>query len=448
MRNRVVITGLGCVTPLGSEVREVWDRLTAGRSGVGRLTLFDASRFPVQIAAEVRDWSIAEVGEDPLRWRHHPRQTRFAVASGIKAMRYAGLEELEHRNGNDHSRIVDPLRFGVYLGCGETYQDWHQFAQMMADSMQDDQFSAEKFTEQALRLWRPDTEAELELNMPAAHLAARFNAQGPNANCIAACASSSQAIGESAEMIRQGEVDMMLAGGAHSMIHPFGISGFHRLSALSQRNDDPAHAVRPFDRERDGFVVGEGAAMVVLESLEHARRRGAEILGELTGYGSAQDAFRITDVHPEGRGAASSITNALKDADISPYEISYVNAHGTGTVLNDKIETLAIKRVFGDDAYRVPVSSTKSMLGHFTTAGGAIELVVAVMAIRSGVLPPTINYENADPDCDLDYVPNTARETVCRHVLSNSFGFGGQNVALVVSQFDERRRNLVAKRAA
>ncbi|HEY2761442.1 MAG TPA: beta-ketoacyl-[acyl-carrier-protein] synthase family protein [Pirellulales bacterium] len=446
MRNRVVITGLGCVTPLGSEVREVWDRLTAGRSGVGRLTLFDASRFPVQIAAEVKDWSIAEVGEDPLRWRHHPRQTRFAVASGIKAMRYAGLEELEHRNGNGYS--IDPLRFGVYLGCGETYQDWHQFAQMMADSMHDEQFSQEKFTEQALRLWRADAEAELELNMPAAHLAARFNAQGPNANCIAACASSSQAIGESAEMIRQGEVDMMLAGGAHSMIHPFGISGFHRLSALSQRNDDPAHAVRPFDRERDGFVVGEGAAMVVLESLEHAQRRGAEILGELTGYGSAQDAFRITDVHPEGRGAASSIANALKDADISPYEISYVNAHGTGTVLNDKIETLAIKHVFGDDAYRVPVSSTKSMLGHFTTAGGAIELVVAIMAIRSGVLPPTINYENVDPDCDLDYVPNTARETVCRHVLSNSFGFGGQNVALVVSQFDERRRNLVAKRAA
>ena len=178
MRNRVVITGLGCVTPLGSEVSEVWDHLTEGRSGVGRLTLFDASRFPVQIAAEVRDWSIAEVGEDPLRWRHHPRQTLFAIASGIKAMRYAGLEELEHRNGNGHSRIVDPLRFGVYLGCGETYQDWHQFAQMMADSMQDDQFSAEKFTEQALRLWRPDAEAELELNMPAAHLAARFNCAG------------------------------------------------------------------------------------------------------------------------------------------------------------------------------------------------------------------------------------------------------------------------------
>jgi 3-oxoacyl-[acyl-carrier-protein] synthase II len=444
MRRRVVITGLGCVTPLGSDVHTVWDRLTAGRSGVGRLTLFDASRFPVQIAAEVKGWSIAEVGEDPARWRHHPRQTLFAVASGIKAMRAAGLADAAIGNGCK----IDPLRMGVYLGCGETYQDWNQFAHLMADSMQGDVFHPEIFTERALRLWRTDDELELELNMPAAHLAARFNAQGPNANCIAACASSSQAIGEAAEMIRAGEVDLMLAGGAHSMIHPFGISGFHRLSALSQRNDDPMHAVRPFDRERDGFVVGEGAAVIVLESLEHAQRRGAEIWAELTGYGSSQDAFRITDVHPEGRGAASCMTLALANADLRPDQISYVNAHGTGTVLNDKIETLAIKRVFGDDAYHVPISSTKSMLGHFTTAGGAIELVVGVMAIRSGVLPPTINYETADPDCDLDYVPNVARELACRHVLSNSFGFGGQNVALVVSHFDHRRRNLVAKRAA
>jgi 3-oxoacyl-[acyl-carrier-protein] synthase II len=442
MRRRVVITGLGCVTPLGSDVHQVWNRLVEGHSGVGRLTLFDASRYPVQIAAEVKNWSIAEVGEDPKRWQHHPRQTLFAVASGISAMRSAGLDGLE--NG---SRL-DPLKFGVYLGCGETYQDWNQFTELMAGSMDGEQFRPELFTEQALRLWRPDDELELELNMPAAHLAARFNAQGPNANCIAACASSSQAIGEAAEMIRMGEAEVMMAGGAHSMIHPFGISGFHRLSALSQRNDDPAHAVRPFDRERDGFVVGEGAAIVILESLEHARRRGAEIWAELTGYGSAQDAFRITDVHPEGRGGATCMRRALMDADIEPSRISYVNAHGTGTVLNDKVETLAIKQVFGDDAYRVPVSSTKSMLGHFTTAGGAIELVVGIMAIRSGVLPPTINYETADPDCDLDYVPNVARETACRHVLSNSFGFGGQNVALVVSQFDERRRNLVAKRAA
>jgi 3-oxoacyl-[acyl-carrier-protein] synthase II len=441
MRRRVVITGIGCVTPLGSSVREVWSRLTEGNSGVGRLTLFDASRFPVQIAAEVKNWSIAEIGEDPDCWRHHPRQTLFAVASGIKAVHDAGL------NGYINPQI-DPLRFGVYLGCGETYQDWNQFAQMMAGSLDGEEFRPEKFTEQAIRLWRPEGEAELELNMPAAHLAARFNAQGPNANCIAACASSTTAIGESAEMIRNGEVDIMLAGGAHSMIHPFGISGFHRLSALSMRNEDPSHAVRPFDRDRDGFVVGEGAAMVVLESLEHAQRRGAEILAELTGYGSAQDAFRVTDIHPEGRGAATCMELALKDADVTPAQISYVNAHGTGTVLNDKIETLAIKRVFGDDAYHVPISSTKSMLGHFTTAGGAIELVVGVMAIRTGILPPTINYETADPECDLDYVPNVARERFCRHVLSNSFGFGGQNAALVVSQFDEHRRGMVAKRAA
>lgn len=445
MRRRVVITGVGCVTPLGSSVREVWSRLTEGNSGVGRLTLFDASRYPVQIAAEVkREWSIAEVGEDPLRWRHQPRQTLFAVASGIKAVHDAGL------SGDNYGASLqfDPARFGVYLGCGETYQDWNLFAQMMAHSMEGEAFQSDKFTEQALRLWRPNDELELELNMPAAHLAARFNAQGPNANCIAACASSTTAIGESAEMIRNGEVDIMLAGGAHSMIHPFGISGFHRLSALSQRNEDPAHAVRPFDRDRDGFVVGEGAAMVVLEDLEHAQRRGADILAELTGYGTAQDAFRITDVHPEGRGAASCMSLALKDAGINPEEISYVNAHGTGTLLNDKIETLAIKRVFGDDAYHVPISSTKSMLGHFTTAGGAIELVISVMAIRTGVLPPTINYDHADPDCDLDYVPNVARERSCRHVLSNSFGFGGQNAALVVSHFDERRRGMVAKKAA
>ena len=344
-------------------------------------------------------------------------------------MRSAGLDG--GQNGHSNGHAYDPLRFGVYLGCGETYQDWNQFAEIMAQSMEGEEFKPEKFTEQALRLWRSDDELELELNMPAAHLAARFNAQGPNANCIAACASSSQAIGEAAEMIRSGEVDLMMAGGAHSMIHPFGISGFHRLSALSQHNDDPAQAVRPFDRNRDGFVVGEGAAIVILESLEHARKRGAEIWAELAGWGSAQDAFRITDVHPEGRGAASCMARALEDADLAPDRISYVNAHGTGTVLNDKMETLAMKRVFGDDAYHVPISSTKSMLGHFTTAGGAIELVVGIMAIRTGVLPPTINYQTADPDCDLDYVPNVARETACRHVLSNSFGFGGQNVALL-----------------
>ena len=438
MERRVVVTGLGCVTPLGADVHQVWQRMVEGHSGVGRLTLFDAHDFPVRIAAEVRDWDISEVGEDPARWQCHPRQTVFAVASAIKAYRSAGLS----------SSAIDPLRFGVYLGCGETYQDFFRFAELVHASMDGDQFSRDRFTERALRCWNPREEQELELNMPASHLAGMFDAQGPNANCIAACTSSTQAIGQSAEIIRRGQADVMLAGGAHSMIHPFGLTGFQRLSALSTRNSDPSAAVRPFDRDRDGFVIGEGGAILVLEELDHARRRGADIWGEVVGFGSAQDAYRITDAHPEGRGAALSIERALTDAHLNPEDIDYINAHGTSTVLNDKVETVAIKRAFGRQAYRVPISSSKSMLGHFTTAGGAIELVVCLMVLRSGVLPPTLNYETPDPDCDLDYVPNTARESRCRHVLSNSFGFGGQNAALVVSRFGEPARGPGGRRQA
>ena len=426
------------MTPLGSDVPTLWSRLTEGTSGVGRLTLFDASHFPVRIAAEVRDWSIGAFGEDPQRWINHPRQTQFAIAAGRKAIESAGLTE----------GIDQPERFGIYLGCGETYQDFQLFGKLMARAIEEDGYHAEKFIAQALRLWQPEQERELELNMPAAHLSAMFNAQGPNANCIAACASSNQAFGEATEIIRRGDADVMLAGAAHSMIHPFGISGFYRLSALSQRNDDPATAVRPFDRERDGFVVGEGGALVVLEELEHARQRGAEIWGEVAGWGAAQDAYRITDSHPEGRGAATSVRRALADARLEPEAIDYINAHGTGTVVNDRVETLAIKSVFDRQAYRTPISSTKSMLGHFTTAGGAIELVVSLMALRTGVIPPTINYRTPDPECDLDYVPNVARELRCRHVLSNSFGFGGQNAALVVSRFDERSPAFTGRQAA
>ncbi|MFV2065441.1 MAG: beta-ketoacyl synthase [Pirellulales bacterium] len=426
MRRRVVITGAGCVTPLGADVERVWDQLIRGRSGVGRLTLFDASKFPVRIAAEVHDWDISDVGENPQRWQNHPRQTRFVVASAMKAYTSSGLEP---------SR-VDPTRLGVYLGCGETFQDFFQFTRIVHGAIDGDQFQIDRFTQAALRIWRPDEEAELELNMPACHVAAMVNAQGPNANCIAACASSSQAIGEAAEIIRRDEADLMLSGGAHSMIHPFGLTGFQRLSALSTRNDDPAGAVRPFDRERDGFVIGEGGAVLVLEELDHARRRGAEIWGEITGFGSSQDAFRLTDSHPEGRGAASSIERALDDARLDREEIDYINAHGTGTVVNDKVETIAIKRVFGQRAYSVPISSTKSMLGHFTTAGGAVEALICLMVLRRSVVPPTINYESPDPLCDLDYVPNEARSVDCRHVLSNSFGFGGQNAALIFSRYD------------
>jgi 3-oxoacyl-[acyl-carrier-protein] synthase II len=292
-----------------------------------------------------------------------------------------------------------------------------------------------KFTKLGLETLHPLAEVEQEPNMPAGHLAAMFDAQGPNLNCLTACAASSQAIGEAVEIVRRGEADVMLSGGCHSMIHPFGVTGFNLLTALSTRNDEPTRASRPFDNDRDGFVLGEGAAMVVLEELEHAKKRGAKIHGEVIGYGSTADAYRITDTHPEGRGAASCITMALNDAGLGTHDIHYINAHGTSTDVNDKVETLAIKKVFGEHAYKIPVSSTKSMMGHLIAAAGATELIVCLLAIRDGLLPPTINYETPDPNCDLDYVPNKVREGKCDHALSNSFGFGGQNISLIVSRF-------------
>lgn len=438
MRRRVVITGVGCVTPLGATTDDIWHRLTEGRSGVGRLSLFDASRFPVQIAAEVRNWDISDVGEDPRRWKHCPRQTTFAVGAGIKAAREAGLEHA----------LMDPLRFGIYLGCGEAFEDFSRFTESICKTSRGGDFQLDNFTESALRVFDPDAEREFEPHMAACHLAAIFDAQGPNANCIAACVSSTQAVGEAARLIRRGDADVMLAGGAHSVIHPFGLTGFQRLSALSTRNSEPEAAVRPFERDRDGFVIGEGGAVFVLEELEHARRRNAEIWAELSAVGTAQDAYRITDTHPEGRGAASAMQLAIAEAGLNLDDVDYINAHGTGTILNDKIETVAIKRVFGPQAYRVPISSSKSMHGHFTTASGAIEMAVCLMALRFGVIPPTINYENADPDCDLDYVPNIARDLACRHVMSNSIGFGGQNACVILSKYDERSSVSIPMRRA
>jgi 3-oxoacyl-[acyl-carrier-protein] synthase II len=336
----------------------------------------------------------------------------------------------------------------VYLGCGEAFEDFSQFTESICRTARQGDFQLEAFTDTALRVFDPDAEREYEPHMAACHLAALFDAQGPNANCIAACVSSTQAVGEAARIIRRGDADVMLTGGAHSVIHPFGLTGFQRLEALSTRNDQPEAAVRPFERDRDGFVIGEGAALFVLEELEHARQRHADIWGELTAVGSAQDAYRITDTHPEGRGAATAMQLALAEAGLNVDDIDYINAHGTGTILNDKIETLATKRVFGRQAYRIPISSSKSMHGHFTTASGAIEMAVSLMAIRFGVIPPTINYEHADPECDLDYVPNIAREVPCTHVMSNSIGFGGQNAAVIVSKFDEPSSATVAIRRA
>jgi 3-oxoacyl-[acyl-carrier-protein] synthase II len=277
-------------------------------------------------------------------------------------------------------------------------------------------------------------EREQEMHTVAGHVARHFGLGGPNYACLTACAAGSQAIGEAGDIIRRGEADLMVAGGSHTMIHPFGVTGFNLLTALSTHNDDPAKASCPFDARRSGFVMGEGSGIVILEEYEHAKRRGAPIYAELSGYGTTADAYRVTDSCQDGRGAVASMRDALKDASLNPIDIGYINAHGTSTQVNDRGESIAIKTLFGDYAYKLPVSSSKSMMGHLIAAAGAVEAIICIMAMRRGILPPTINYEVPDPDCDLDYIPNQAREKQVQHVMSNSFGFGGQNVALIVSK--------------
>jgi len=424
MKRRVVVTGMGCVTPLGAGPDRVWEALQRGESGVDYTTIFDASQFPTKFSAEVRDWDIADEGEDPAIWNQRGRHSRFAAGAAKQAVTDSGILDSD----------LDPTRFGVYLGSGEGQQDFDAFTKMVLASLDGDQVDVARFIEKGLELLSPIAELEQEPNMPAGHLASMFNAQGPNANCLTACAASSQAIGEGVELIRHGDADVMLSGGAHSMIHPFGVTGFNLLTALSTRNDQPQRASRPFDRDRDGFVLGEGAAMVVLEEYQRAKARGAKIHGEVRGYGSTADAFRITDTHPEGRGAIRCIQLALADAELNGDQIGYINAHGTGTQVNDKVETLAVKEAFGEQAYKIPMSSTKSMMGHLIAAAGATELIVCLLAIRDGMLPPTINYENPDPACDLDCIPNEVRQQPCDHALSNSFGFGGQNITLIASR--------------
>ena len=427
IRRRIVVTGVGVINPLGNDVETVWKAVCNGESGVGYTTIFDATNFPTRISAEIKNWDIADCGEDPELWKFRGRHTKFAAGAAKQAMQAAGLLD----------GVEDPRRFGVYLGAGEGNQDFISFASMMATALDHEgNLDLVKFTQAGLETLNPVAELEQEPSMPAGHMASLFNAQGPNSNCLTACAASSQAIGEAAEIIRRGEADIMLSGGTHSMIHPFGVTGFNLLTALSENNDNPQGASRPFDRLRDGFVLGEGAAMVVLEELEHARKRNAPIFGEVIGYGSTADAYRITDIHPEGRGAIGCMRMALQDAGLNPEQIDYVNAHGTSTTVNDKVETRACKEVFGEHAMKTPVSSTKSMMGHLIAAAGATEMIMCLMAIRDNVLPPTINYENPDPLCDLDYVPNEARQANVRYALNNSFGFGGQNITLIVSQFD------------
>jgi 3-oxoacyl-[acyl-carrier-protein] synthase II len=425
MRRRVVVTGIGVINPMGHDVETMWEGLKEARSGVSYTTVFDASSFPTRISAEIKNWDISQAGEDPGMWAGRGRHTRFAAGAAKQAVLSSGILD----SG------IAPARLGVYLGSGEGNQDFLSFSRMVTAALEPDSLNIAKFVQAGLQTLQPMAELEQEPSVPAGHVAGMFNAQGPNVNCLTACAASSQAVGEAIEIIRRGDADAMISGGTHSMIHPFGVTGFNLLTALSTRNDEPQRASRPFDRQRDGFVLGEGAGMVVLEELEHARRRGAPIYGEVLGYGSTADAYRITDIHPEGRGAIGCMRMAIQDAGINASDVHYVNAHGTSTLVNDRVESVACKIVFGNGGKQVPVSSTKSMMGHLIAAAGVTEMIVCLLAIRDNVLPPTINYEYPDPECDLDYVPNEARPARCDYALNNSFGFGGQNVSLLVGRY-------------
>jgi len=429
MNRRVVITGIGVVSPVGIGLDEFWRALSAGRSGVGPITRYDASGLPVQIAAEVRGFRLDDHTDAPAVFvtpdgRSVPFdvRTQYALAAADMSIRDAGIDG------------CGPWADGhLYFGAGEGNNDLALLSRMISPvSCGADGCDVGSFLERADASLFSVRDQLMEPTLPASVIASRYGIGGEVTTCLTACAASAQAIGEAMRRIQEGDCELALAGGAHAMTAPLDVLGFAMLSALSCRNDAPARASRPFDRHRDGFVLGEGAGALVLEERERARRRGARIYGELVGYGSSNDAYRVTDMHPEARGAAAAIADALADAGIDAREVGYINAHGTSTVENDRAETRALHHAFGDTARAIPVSSTKSMTGHAVAAAGALELIAVLLALKEQVIPPTINLETPDPECDLDYVPNRARAHEFRTALSNSFGFGGQNVALVV----------------
>jgi len=432
---RVVITGIGWITPMGHDVETVWKRLLAGESGIAHTSLFDASTFPTTISAEVKEFRLSDHLPDSPEHAPAGRNTQFALAACAQAWSMAGL----------NSANLDLDRVGMYLAGGEGELDFSAFtaSALAAWDETTQTVNTVKWAQIASQRMDGVRELEQEPNMPLSHLALLTGARGPAMNCLTACAASTQAIGEATQILRRGDADVMIGGGTHSMIHPFGVTGFNRLTALCEDaklkatigSDDPTGASRPFDQQRGGFVLGEGAGIVILETLEHATARGATILAEVAGYGSTADAFRITDQHPEGEGAIGAMKAALADAKLRPSDIHYVNAHGTGTRENDGNESSAIKHVFGPRGEACPVSSIKSMMGHLIAAAGAVELIACVLSIRDNMLPPTMNLHTPDPDCDLDYVPNQARAARVDAVLSNSFGFGGQNDSIIVKRY-------------
>lgn len=435
MKERVVITGMGLVCPMGHDVETVWQGILSGKHGFAETTIFDASTFPSKFGAEVKGYDLASRIRHHERHRHANRGSSFVIGAAAEACGQAGID-VETDAPTDG---IDRRRMGIYLGAGEGSVDNENFFGALARAWDNDKHEMDwgAWADAAFTKMTPMRELEQEPNMPAGHLAVLTGARGITRSCLTACAASTQAVGEAAMLIRRGRADVMIAGGAHSMIHPLGVTGFNRLTALSTRNDSPQTASRPFSASRDGFVLGEGGAIVILESLTSARKRGAGMLAEVIGFGSSSDAFRVTDMHEDARGAVQAMTAALKDAGMTCRDIDYISTHGTSTAENDRIESLAIKKVFGERAKHVAASSPKSMFGHLIGATGCAELITCILAIRDGVLPPTMNLYDRDPELDLDYVPNAPRKANVNTVMSESFGFGGQNNVLIIRRFAE-----------
>lgn len=408
--NRVVITGMGVVTALGQDLETFWGNLSSGKSGVGLIENFDVSEYPTRIAAEIKDFNI-ENYVDRKESRRMDRFVQFAVAGALNALKDANLNVKED---------TDPERVGVSVGSGigglNTWEEQHRIL-------------LEKGPKRVSPFFIPMMIA----NMASGHVSMVTGAKGPNSTAVTACATGTHSIGDSFKMIQRGDADVMICGGAEATITPIGVAGFCALRAMSTRNEEPHLASRPFDTGRDGFVMGEGAGVLILESLEHAQKRGARIYAEVIGYGMSGDAYHMTDPDPDG--AARCMVKAIKDAGIAPDAISYINAHGTSTPVGDKSETIAIKKALGEHAYKVAVSSTKSMTGHLLGAAGGVEAVICGLTIANSLIAPTINLDNQDPECDLDYVPNKAREANVAIAMSNSFGFGGHNATIIMKKF-------------
>jgi len=414
MERRVVITGMGVTSPIGDTPEAFWEALVSGRSGIGPITLFDVSDYPCKIAGEVKNFDPAPHFNNPKDARRTDRYIQLGMYAAKQAYVNAGIDY----------ESIDPDRFGVMIGSGigglQTLEDNHRL-----------------LLEKSPARVSPFTIPMMIANMCSGMVSMELGLRGPNMTIVTACATANHNIGEAWRMIKFGDADIFLAGGAEASVLPMGVAGFSNMRALSLRNDEPERASRPFDVDRDGFVMGEGAAVLVIEGLEHARKRGAEILAEISGYGVSADAYHLTSPHAEGEGAARCMEMAIKHSGRPAVEVDYVNAHGTSTGLGDVCETKAIKRVFGEHAKNgLLVSSTKSMTGHLLGAAGGVEAIACIGAIREGIVPPTINLDQADPECDLDYVPHQAREVRVDAALSNSFGFGGHNASLLIRRFD------------